>query len=258
MEPIVHITLNGERCEVPAAVSVAELLKLFGFKPEHVAVEINKDLITRSKQAATTIAPGDVLEVVTLVGGGSPATVGMEPLSIGTHVVRSRLLVGTGKYASLELMRDSLEASGAEIVTVAVRRERLVDREGRNLLDYLDPRKYTILPNTAGCFSAEDALRTARLGASYSSGWRIPAPTGSNLKSWPTHEPSCPIRSPRWKRLGSWSKRDFRSFVIRATTRSWPAGSKRPAPPASCLPVALSAAAKECSIPTTSGSSSRT
>ena len=106
-----------------------------------------------------------MLEVVTLVGGGlrsAPRTI--EPLTIGTHTVRSRLLVGTGKYATLELMRDCLEASGAEVVTVAVRRERLFDREGRNLLDFLDPRRYTILPNTAGCFSAEDALRTARLG----------------------------------------------------------------------------------------------
>ncbi len=85
-------------------------------------------------------------------------------MKIGTHIVRSRLFVGTGKYATLELMRDCLEASGAEVVTVAVRRERLFDREGRSLLDFLDPTRYTILPNTAGCFSAEDALRTARLG----------------------------------------------------------------------------------------------
>jgi thiazole synthase len=61
-------------------------------------------------------------------------------------------------------MRDCLDASGTEVVTVAVRRERLFDREGRNLLDFLDPERYTILPNTAGCFNAEDALRTARLG----------------------------------------------------------------------------------------------
>jgi thiazole synthase len=106
-----------------------------------------------------------VLEVVTLVGGGAPATVGEgDPLTIGTHTIRSRLLVGTGKYATLELMRDCLEASGAEVVTVAIRRERLFDREGRNLLDFLDPRRYTILPNTAGCFDAADALRHARLG----------------------------------------------------------------------------------------------
>jgi thiazole synthase len=72
--------------------------------------------------------------------------------------------VGTGKYATLELMRECLAASGAEVVTVAVRRERLVDKQGRNILDFLDPDRYTILPNTAGCYNAEEALRTARLG----------------------------------------------------------------------------------------------
>jgi thiazole synthase len=85
-------------------------------------------------------------------------------LKIGTHTIKSRLLVGTGKYATLELMRDCLAASGCEVVTVAVRRERLFDKTGRALLDFLDPKRYTILPNTAGCFTAEDALRTARLG----------------------------------------------------------------------------------------------
>ena len=143
---------------------MAELLRHLGLKAEHVAVELNRDLVARTRHADRVIVDGDVLEVVTLVGGGAAAPIPIEPLSIGTHVVRSRLFVGTGKYATLEQMRDCLEASGAEVVTVAVRRERLFDREGRNLLDYLDPRKYTILPNTAGCFSAEDALRTARLG----------------------------------------------------------------------------------------------
>jgi thiazole synthase len=165
---IVQITVNGERCEVPGPLTVAELLQYLAVRPEYVAVEVNQDLVTRSRQAETAIAPGDVLEIVTLVGGGSTAaenaTLDGEPLTIGTHEVRSRLFVGTGKYATLELMRDCLEASGAEVVTVAVRRERLFDRQGRNLLDYLDPKRYTILPNTAGCFSAEDALRTARLG----------------------------------------------------------------------------------------------
>jgi thiazole synthase len=164
VESAVQITLNGEHRELRAPLSIAELLSDLGLKPEHVAVEVNRTLITRSKLAKTAIANGDVLEVVTLVGGGSLDTIPIEPLSIGNHVVRSRLFVGTGKYATLEQMRDCLDASGAEVVTVAVRRERLFDREGRNLLDYLDPRKYVILPNTAGCFSAEDALRTARLG----------------------------------------------------------------------------------------------
>jgi thiazole synthase len=164
LESSVQITLNGERREIPGPLSVAGLLRHLGLKAEHVAVEVNRDLVARSRQAERVIVNGDVLEVVTLVGGGAVAPIRIEPLLIGKHVVQSRLFVGTGKYATLEQMRDCLEASGADVVTVAVRRERLFDRQGRNLLDYLDPRKYTILPNTAGCFSAEDALRTARLG----------------------------------------------------------------------------------------------
>jgi len=87
-----------------------------------------------------------------------------DPLRIGSHTFTSRLIVGTGKYASYELMAKALEAAGAQCVTVAVRRERLIDASGRNLLDYLDTTRYTILPNTAGCFTAEDAVRVARLG----------------------------------------------------------------------------------------------
>lgn len=87
-----------------------------------------------------------------------------ERLKIGSFEVASRLFVGTGKYASYEVMQKALDASGCEVVTVAVRRERLHDAQGRSLLDYLDLQKYTILPNTAGCFSAEDAIRVALLG----------------------------------------------------------------------------------------------
>jgi len=85
-------------------------------------------------------------------------------LKLGSQTFRSRLIVGTGKYAGYELMRDCLAASGAEVVTVAVRRERLIDAQGRSLLDFIDLDRYTILPNTAGCFTADDAVRVARLG----------------------------------------------------------------------------------------------
>ncbi len=85
-------------------------------------------------------------------------------LRIGGHTFQSRLIVGTGKYATFELMQEALDIAGAECVTVAVRRERLLDAQGRNLLDYLDLKRYTILPNTAGCYTAEDAIRVARLG----------------------------------------------------------------------------------------------
>jgi thiazole synthase len=87
-----------------------------------------------------------------------------DPLSIGAHALRSRLIVGTGKYASYELMGESLERSGTDCITVAVRRERLIDAQGNNLLDFIDTSRYTLLPNTAGCFTAADAVRVARLG----------------------------------------------------------------------------------------------
>ena len=88
----------------------------------------------------------------------------MDVFRIKDFEIRNRLFVGTGKYATYELMRQALEASACQVVTVAVRRERLVDKEGRSLLDFLDLDKYVILPNTAGCFSAEDAIRVALLG----------------------------------------------------------------------------------------------
>jgi thiazole synthase len=87
-----------------------------------------------------------------------------EELVLGSRRFRSRLIVGTGKYRDNAVMREALEASGAQVITVAVRRERLYNDKGQSLLDAIDLSRYTILPNTAGCFSAEDAIRVARLG----------------------------------------------------------------------------------------------
>src|SRR5271156_4357665 len=88
----------------------------------------------------------------------------MNALRIGKFEIRNRLFVGTGKYSTYELMQQALAASGCQVVTVAVRRERLVDKQGRSILDFLDLSKYIVLPNTAGCFTAEDAVRVALLG----------------------------------------------------------------------------------------------
>ena len=94
----------------------------------------------------------------------TPSSTSADPLRIGSHTFQSRLIVGTGKYSSYELMGQALDISGTECITVAVRRERLIDAAGKNLLDFIDTSRYTILPNTAGCFTAEDAIRVARLG----------------------------------------------------------------------------------------------
>ncbi len=86
-----------------------------------------------------------------------------DTLKVAGTAIQSRLWVGTGKYKDFEETRKAIEASGAQVVTVAVRRVNITDRSKENLLDYLDPKKYIILPNTAGCYTAEDAIRTARL-----------------------------------------------------------------------------------------------
>jgi thiazole synthase len=96
-----------------------------------------------------------------------PAGAAHEPddvLVVGGHRFRSRLFLGTGKYATFELMREALAESGAEVVTVAIRRVDLSGDPAKNLLNFIDRRRYTLLPNTAGCYSADDAIRTARLG----------------------------------------------------------------------------------------------
>ena len=98
---------------------------------------------------------------LTAVESSSPTE---PPLQIGKHTFSSRLFVGTGKYESYGLMQECLQLSGTECITVAVRRERLVDADGNNILDFIDSSRYVLLPNTAGCFSSQDAIRTARLG----------------------------------------------------------------------------------------------
>ncbi|HVK13015.1 MAG TPA: sulfur carrier protein ThiS [Gemmataceae bacterium] len=159
-----RITINAEAQSLPDPLTVAGLLRTLNRDPNRLAVEVNEVVVRRDEQEGRMLADGDRVEIVTLVGGGEPETPPADKvLKVGTFTFRSRLFTGTGKYATYDLMRDSLSASGCEVTTVAVRRERLVDAQGRNLLDYLDLSRYTILPNTAGCFSAEDAVRHARL-----------------------------------------------------------------------------------------------
>jgi thiazole synthase len=164
-----QILLNGEPHAAPDG-TVADLLHSLQLDPKRLAVEVNCDLVPRARHQERRLSAGDAVEIVTLVGGGS----GEEALRVAGFTFRSRLITGSGKYSSHEVMRDCLEASGCEALTVAVRRERLFDKEGRSLLDFIDMKRYTILPNTAGCFSAEDAVRHARLGREILAGYDNP------------------------------------------------------------------------------------
>jgi thiazole synthase len=161
---MITFTINGEPRTLPAPLTIAELLQQMGYDCRRVAVELNEAVVPAPRHAEQVLSANDAVEIVTLVGGGALETSPVDkPLVIGKFRFTSRLITGTGKYGSYDLMRDCLAASGCESTTVAIRRERLVDKEGRNILDYLDLARYTILPNTAGCFSAEDAIRHARL-----------------------------------------------------------------------------------------------
>ena len=164
------IQLNGES-RTTTATDIAALVRELGLVPEKVAVEHNGEIAPRSQLADTRLADGDTLEIVHFVGGGDHAT-DDDTWSVAGHTFRSRLIVGTGKYKDFAQNAAALEASGAEIVTVAVRRVNVSDPDQPMLTDFIDPKKVTYLPNTAGCFTAEEAVRTLRL-AREAGGWNL-------------------------------------------------------------------------------------
>jgi thiazole synthase len=92
------------------------------------------------------------------------ASTGLDEFCIAGHTFQSRLILGSGKYDSFEAMRESFEVAETQCVTIAVRRERLHDSSGRNILDFVDPKRFVLLPNTAGCYDAETAVRCAKMG----------------------------------------------------------------------------------------------
>ena len=162
------IHINGEVREVFEGLPVIALLDELGVQKERVAVELNLDIVPKGRFADTILKDGDRVEIVSFVGGGSDML--NDKLIIARREYTSRLLIGTGKYKDFEETKKAIEVSGAEIVTVAVRRVNITKKDEPNLLDYIDPKKYTILPNTAGCYTAEDAIRICRL-AREGGGW---------------------------------------------------------------------------------------
>jgi len=173
MTAMLSLTVNGEpRRTAPG--SIADLVRSLDLEPTKVAVERNGEIVPRSTLANVQIADGDVLEIVHFVGGGQTDVTDLneDTWTVAGRTFRSRLIVGTGKYKDFEQNAAAVEASGAEIVTVAVRRVNVSDPKAPMLTDYIDPKKITYLPNTAGCFTAEDAIRTLRL-AREAGGWDL-------------------------------------------------------------------------------------
>lgn len=166
-----NLTVNGESKKFEASLSVEQLLGQIGLDGTKVAVERNREIVPKSVYAQTMLSDGDNLEIVHFIGGGSTNNDG-DIFEVAGQSYRSRLLVGTGKYKDFEQTKKAVEASGAEIVTVAVRRVNVTNPNEPMLVDYLDPKIYTYLPNTAGCYSADEAVRTLRL-AREAGGWDL-------------------------------------------------------------------------------------
>ena len=163
-----RLTVNGEIRTADPGTTVTALLQAMGIDPARVAVERNRDVVPRRSWGEAALADGDRVEIVAFIGGGSDAAPAGssagndDPLVLGGRSFKSRLLIGTGKYRTLEEGREAILRSGAEIVTVALRRVDLTPGKP-NVLDTIDRKRHTILPNTAGCYTADDAIRTCRL-----------------------------------------------------------------------------------------------
>ena len=154
-----NILVNGELREFNNNAVVADVIAELGLTDKRIAVELNKEILPFDQYASTAIQKEDRLEIVQAIGGGQH-----DSFEIAGKTYHSRLLVGTGKYRDMEETRRAIETSGAEIVTVAIRRTNIGQNPDEpNLLDIISPDQYTILPNTAGCFTVEDALRTCKL-----------------------------------------------------------------------------------------------
>jgi thiazole synthase len=169
----VSIRVNGEHKRITAGLTLAQLASELGLVPEKVAVERNLEVVPRSTLNDVIVEDGDELEIVHFVGGGDHVgALADDSWTVAGKTFRSRLIVGTGKYKDFEQNAAAVAASGAEIVTVAVRRVNVSDPKAPMLTDYIDPKKITYLPNTAGCFDADSAIRTLRL-AREAGGWEL-------------------------------------------------------------------------------------
>ena len=155
----IQILVNGETKQINAATSLQQLIGSLELSQQRIAVELNHEIIPNSDYPLHQLHAGDKIEIVRAIGGGEA-----DDLVIAGKHYQSRLLVGTGKYSDMQQTQLAIEASGAEIVTVAIRRTNIgQDPNQPNLLDVISPDRYTILPNTAGCYTVDDAVRTCRL-----------------------------------------------------------------------------------------------
>ncbi|MEI6706571.1 MAG: sulfur carrier protein ThiS [Methylococcales bacterium] len=163
------IYVNGQSRDIAEHAHVSDVISDLELTGKKIAVELNQEILPFQQHATQVLQAEDRLEIVHAIGGGQD-----DSFVLAGVTYHSRLLVGTGKYKDLEETRLAIEASGAQIVTVAIRRTNIGQNVGEpNLLDVISPDKYTILPNTAGCYTVDEAVRTCRLGRELLGGHKL-------------------------------------------------------------------------------------
>ncbi|HIF55050.1 MAG: sulfur carrier protein ThiS [Methylococcales bacterium] len=163
------ISVNGDTREYGEDSVVSDIVADLQLTGKRIAIEFNKQILPFDQYSTQKLKTNDCIEIVQAIGGGQD-----DFFTIAGQKFSSRLLVGTGKYRDMEETRLAIEASGAEIVTVAIRRTNIGQNPNEpNLLEVISPDKYTILPNTAGCFTTKDAVRTCRLARELLGGHKL-------------------------------------------------------------------------------------
>ncbi len=167
----INLIINGQNI-ITKTNTLDALLDELKINKENIAIEINKNIINKNHIYDYKLNDKDIIEIVNFIGGGNKIINNNDKFYIAGKEYKSRLIVGSGKFKDFNENLASIESSGAQIVTVAVRRVNILKPDLPKITDIIDPKKYTYLPNTAGCYNAEEAIRTLQL-AREAGGWNL-------------------------------------------------------------------------------------
>ena len=168
----INIHINGEVRLIENSQSIESFLKILNLNKNNIAIEVNREIVNKSNYKTHIIMDNDRIEIVNFIGGGNNISNNKDFIEIAGKKYQSRLIIGSGKFKNFEENLKAIDSSGAEIITVAIRRTNISNPNEPRITDIINPKKYTYLPNTAGCYNAEEAIRTLNL-AREAGGWNL-------------------------------------------------------------------------------------
>ena len=168
----INIHINGEVRLIENSQSIESFLKILNLNKNNIAIEVNREIVNKSNYKTHIIMDNDRIEIVNFIGGGNNISNNKDFLEIAGKKYQSRLIIGSGKFKNFKENLKAIDSSGAEIITVAIRRTNISNPNEPRITDIINPKKYTYLPNTAGCYNAEEAIRTLNL-AREAGGWNL-------------------------------------------------------------------------------------